>query len=157
TLPNGLTVILSERPSLPIVSAALIVRTGGDANPPDRSGLADFTAAMLDEGTASRTALTLADDVAQLGASLTTGASMDATYIQVRSLKKNATAALDLLGDVALQPNFPEAEVDRLRGRRLTAVLQQREDPSTVADAAMDGALYGVSHPYGRLDLGIDP
>ena len=51
-LPNGLTVLVNERPGLPIVSASLVVKTGSDANPADKPGLANFTAAMLDEGTA---------------------------------------------------------------------------------------------------------
>ena len=53
-LPNGLTVLVNERPGLPIVSASLVVKTGSGANPADKPGLANFTAAMLDEGTATR-------------------------------------------------------------------------------------------------------
>ena len=51
--PNGLTLILSERRGLPIVAANLVIKTGSDANPIDRPGLANFVAAMLDEGTAT--------------------------------------------------------------------------------------------------------
>src|SRR5262249_6384497 len=48
-LANGLTVLVNERPGLPVVSAQLVVKTGSGANPPDRPGLANFTAAMIDE------------------------------------------------------------------------------------------------------------
>ena len=51
TLSNGLTLILSERRGLPIVAANLVLRTGSDANPLDKPGMANFVAAMLDEGT----------------------------------------------------------------------------------------------------------
>ena len=129
TLPNGLTVILSERPGLPIVSANLVLRTGSEANPLDKPGLANFTAAMLDEGTATRDALKLADDVAQIGASLNTGSSMDASQVSVRSLKKNFAQALGLAADVTLNPSFPEAEIERQRGQRLARLMQQRENP----------------------------
>ena len=80
-LANGLTVLLNERPGLPIVSAGLVVKTGSDANPADKPGLANFTAAMLDEGTATRSALQIADQVAYLGGSLVTGSTMDATQV----------------------------------------------------------------------------
>jgi zinc protease len=70
TLADGLTVILQERPGVPIVSASLVVKSGGEANPIGKSGLASFMAAMLDQGTASRSAPQIADDVAQIGASL---------------------------------------------------------------------------------------
>ncbi|HZL94878.1 MAG TPA: insulinase family protein, partial [Vicinamibacterales bacterium] len=101
-LANGLTLILSERRGLPIVAANLVLRTGSDANPLDKPGMANFVAAMLDEGTAKRNALQIADDVARLGASLGTGSSMDATTISARSLTNNFPATLAILSDVVL-------------------------------------------------------
>ena len=154
TLANGLTVILSERPGLPIVSANLVVRTGSGANPVDKPGLANFTAAMLDEGTTTRNAMKLADDVAQLGATLTTGSSMDVMQVSGRSLAKNFPALLDLIADVALRPAFPAEELERQRGQRLAQLAQQRDDPATVAGVAMAAALYGPQHPYGYTELG---
>jgi len=154
TLANGLTVIVSERPTLPVVSMAVVVRTGSDANPTDRSGLANFTVAMLDEGTSNRNALTLADDVAQLGTELDLSSSMDQSNLQLRVLKRHVAAGLDLLADVTLHPSFPQEEIDRQRSRRLTQLVQQREDPATQATTAMQAALYGSSHPYGYTELG---
>ena len=62
SLPNGLTVIVSERRELPVVSASLVFARGSGANPADMPGLANFTAAMLDEGTKTRDALQIADE-----------------------------------------------------------------------------------------------
>ena len=67
TLPNGLKVIVSERRELPVVSASLVFASGSGANPADMPGLANFTAAMLDEGTKTRNALQIADEAARLG------------------------------------------------------------------------------------------
>ncbi len=156
TLANGLTVLLSPRPGLPVVSANLVFRTGSDANPLDEPGLANFTAAMLDEGTKTRDALQLADDVAQVGASLNTGSSMDSTQVAVRSLKKNFAAALALMADVTLDPAFPEAEIARQRSERLARLVQQRENPGAAANAAMFAALYGPKNPYGFTELGTE-
>ena len=156
TLPNGLTVLLSERTNLPIVSMALVVKTGSDANPPGRPGLANFTVAMLDQGTATRSALQLADDAAQIGTSVSTTSSMDSSRVQIRSLSKNAATALDLLADVALHPSFPAAEIDRQRGQRLTQLVERRGDPSAIASTAMAAALYGPKHPYGFTELGTE-
>ncbi|MGH9257922.1 MAG: M16 family metallopeptidase [Vicinamibacterales bacterium] len=155
-LPNGLTLILSERRGLPIVAASLVVRTGSDANPIDRPGLASFVAAMLDEGTATRSALQIADEVAQLGASLATGSSMDATTVSTRSLSKNVAATLDLVADVALRPSFPAEEIDRQRAGRLGQLVQVRDNPGQVAGQVMGVALYGTRHPYGYTELGTE-
>ncbi len=85
-LPNGLTVIMSERRELPVVSAALVFASGSGDNPPDKPGFANFTAAMLDEGTSTRNALGIADEAARLGATLATGSAMDQSQVSVTSL-----------------------------------------------------------------------
>jgi len=156
TLSNGLTLILSERRGLPIVAANLVLKTGSDANPLDKPGLANFVAAMLDEGTATRNALQIADQVAQLGASLTTGSSMDATTASVRSLTKNFGPTLDILADVVLHPSFPAEEIDRQRASRLAGLVQQRDNPAQVAALVMASALYGTKHPYGYAEVGTE-
>ena len=155
-LPNGLTLILSERRAVPIVSASLVFRTGSEANPAEWPGLANFVAAMLDEGTATRSALQIADQVAQLGASLTTGSSTDATTISGRSLSKNFAETLELMADVALRPSFPSDEIERQRANRLAQLVQQRDSPAQVAGQVMAAALYGARHPYGYTELGTE-
>jgi zinc protease len=156
TLPNGLTVILNERRGLPIVAASLVFKTGSDANPADKPGLANFAAAMLDEGTASRTALQIADEVAYLGATLTAASSMDDMSVSTRSLSKNFAGALDLVADVALRPSFPAEEIERQRAQRLGQLVQQRDNPGQVAGQVQAAALYGPKHPYGYSEIGTE-
>ena len=158
TLPNGLTLILNERRGLPIVAANLVLRTGSDANPLDKPGLANFVAAMLDEGTATRNALQIADEVAQLGASLGTGSSMDATTISARSLSKNFPATLEiLLADVVAASVVP-GRGDRAAARAAASaqLVQQRDNPAQVAAQVTAAALYGPKHPYGYSEIGTE-
>ncbi len=131
-LANGLTLILSSRKGLPIVSANLVFKTGSDANPVDTPGLANFTVAMLDQGTATRNAVQLANETAQLG------------------------ATLDLAADIALHPSFPAAEIERQRAGRLGQLVQQRENANALAGRIVNAALYGDRHPYGYTELGTE-
>jgi len=78
-LANGLTVMFVEQTTVPFVSANLVVRTGSDASPVDKAGLANFSVSMLNLGTATRNALQLADDTAQIGATLGVNSTMDAS------------------------------------------------------------------------------
>jgi len=156
TLPNGLTLILNERRGLPIVAAQLVFRTGSDANPLDKPGLANFTAAMLDEGTATRNALQIADELARLGGSLGTSSSMDATTVSVRSLSNTFPNMLDLMADVVLRPSFPADEIERQRANRVAQLLQQRDNPQAVAAQVTAAALYGPQHPYGYSEIGTE-
>ena len=87
-LSNGLQVFLVEQHSLPVVSANIITLSGSDRNPPDRPGLASFVAEMLDEGTGKRSALQIAADADQIGVPLSTGSSMDYSYIAAAHTEK---------------------------------------------------------------------
>ncbi len=155
-LSNGLTVIYNQRPWLPITSARLVFKTGSDANPLNKPGLANFTAAMLDEGTKTRDALQIADEVAGLGASLSTSSTMDASLVSIQSLTKNFSTAMELLSDVVLNPSFPNEEIERQRASRLAGLVQERENPSAVANRVMARVLYGSDHPYGYPEIGTE-
>jgi zinc protease len=156
TLPNGLTVIVSERRELPVVSANLVFGSGSGANPPTMPGLANFTAAMLDEGTKTRSALAIADEAARLGTALATSSTMDQVRVSVTSLAREFPAALELLADVALRPAFPQEEVERQRASRLATLVSQNSNPSQIASRVMAAALFGPVHPYGYIDLGTE-
>jgi zinc protease len=153
-LPNGLTVIaLPQTGGMPVVSANLVLRSGSDANPIEKPGLAGFTADVLDQGTTTRNAVQLAEQVAQIGASLNTTTSRDATTVSTSSLSRNFAAALALVADVALHPSFPAEEVERVRGTRLADLVEQRSNPVQVVGNVMGKTLYGA-HQYGFSELG---
>ncbi|MBY0497211.1 MAG: insulinase family protein [Cyanobacteria bacterium] len=154
TLANGLTVMLAPRRGLPVVAANLVIKTGSDSNPADAPGLANFTAAMLTQGTRTRHALQIADDTAQIGATLTATSTMDASTVSTRSLKKNFSTALTQLADVALNPSFPADELERQRAVRLGQLAQQRANPPALAATIVANVLYGESHPYGYAEAG---
>ena len=153
-LSNGLTVLHSERPGLPVVAASLVLRSGSGANPADKPGLASFAARMLQQGTTTRNALQIADGAADIGASLGSHASMDSSSIGTQVLTRNFSEALDLLADVALHPTFPKEEIERVRKEREAALVQEKDDPFAVATRVMRNALYGPHNPYGYPDIG---
>ena len=156
TLPNGLTVLLVEQHSFPIISANLIVLSGSDRNAPDLPGLASFTSSMLDEGTAKRSALQIAADCDQIGASLSAGSTTNMSYVAMRMLKRNVEAAFELVSDVLLNPAFAPEEIERVRNDRLTHILQQKDNPGVLSAKVFFDALYGSNHPYGYLDVGTE-
>ncbi|HYR06505.1 MAG TPA: pitrilysin family protein [Longimicrobium sp.] len=150
-LPNGLTVMYVRMAELPVVSAALVTRGAGSSDEPaDAPGLASFTANMLDEGAAGRDALQLADALDLLGASLSTGSGTDAAQANLYVLRQNFPAALRLMADVVVRPDFPEREVNRLRDERLTALARAKDEATTIANNAFASLVYGAQHPYGR-------
>jgi zinc protease len=148
-LKNGLRVILAESHKLPLVGVEMVVRTGNGANPRDKAGLADLVADMLDEGTATRSATAIAEEIAQLGATLLTNATWDASSLSVSALTENIDRALDVWADVLLRPAFSEDDLARVRENLLSTLARRKDSPPLVAGMTFARALYGESHPYG--------
>jgi predicted Zn-dependent peptidase len=141
---------------LPLVDFNLMIKTGGAANPPEKAGLADLTANMLDEGTKTRSALAIADQIASLGATLSTGSTWDASNVSLQTLTKNLEPALALLADVVLNPAFDDKEFARVRDNLTTAITRRKDSPPTVANLALARLLYGAKHPYGWPMTGVE-
>lgn len=153
---NGIEVILAETGDLPLVDIHLVVKTGGGANPPQSPGLADLTANMLDEGTKTRSAVAIADEVARLGAALATGASWDASSVTLSALTRNLDAALEVWADVILNPAFSEAEFERVRANVLSSLSRRKDSPPAVASVVLSRVLFGDGHPYGWPQSGVE-
>jgi zinc protease len=148
-LKNGLRVILAESHKLPLVGVEMVVRTGNGANPRDKAGLADLVANMLDEGTATRSATEIAEEIAQLGATLSTNATWDASSLSVSALTENIDRVLDVWADVLLRPAFSENDLARVRENLLSTLARRKDSPPLVAGLTFARALYGENHPYG--------
>jgi zinc protease len=155
-LRNGLPVILAESHKLPLVSFELVIKTGNAASPRGRAGLADLTANMLDEGTKTRDALTIADEISSLGASLQASGRWDTTSLAVSGLSDNIDKALAVWADVLLHPAFDQQEFNRVRDILLTAFKRRKDSPPIIAGVTLARVLYGEAHPYGWPVTGTD-
>lgn len=153
SLPNGIQVRIVEQHELPLVQVTLTV-SGGSRLDGDTPGIATFAAGMLDEGAGTRDALALQSELAYLGASLSTTADWDRTTVSLKVPVRSLPAALALMGDVVLRPTFRAEEVRRQRDLRLTALLQARDQPNTLASLAFNQSVYPATHPYARSATG---
>lgn len=155
TLANGMRVLLMEKRDLPLVQVILNFDAGSiyDGTTP---GLASLTAAMLDEGVAGKSALQIADEFEMLGARFGIGAGIHNATLTVRAPAARMAAALELAAAVLLRPDFPPAELDRLRAERLTALVRRYDDPGSIAGVLFDETLFGRDHPYGRSTAGTE-
>src|SRR6185436_10793366 len=64
--------------------------------------------------------------------------------------------ALGLLAEVVTTPSFPESEVERVRGDRLTSLIQMKDSPFQTAVRVMAACVFGDQHPYGHLAIGTE-
>lgn len=154
-LPNGLQVVVVSQHEQPSVSARLIIRAGSAQDPKGRDGVAMLTAALLDQGTSTRTAEQIADQIDFVGGILGTGAGTDLSFINAVVMKDDFALALDLMSDVVRNPAFAEAEINRQRQQALSSLKVAAEDPDAVASRVIDRLIYGF-HPYGRPSAGTE-
>jgi len=146
TLPNGLTVHVVRNAEVPFVSAQLIVRCGTM----DRRHVADFTAAMLGEGTKTRTKAQIDDAIEFVGGSLGASAELHTTQLSSRVLSKDLRLALTLLADEAMNPVFPEAALAKLKEQAKGSLRMSKQDPGYLASVLFDQIAYPQGHPYGQ-------
>ncbi len=150
TLSNGMEVLIVEHKELPIVNMNLVVKMGAAGDPATQAGLASLTADMLDEGTKTRSALDISDQLAFIGSSLFVGSGWDSTTASMTTLTRHLDRALDIYADVVTNPAFADKELARLRDTRFTNFKQRRDDPGSIADIVYASQLYGRTHPYGH-------
>ncbi|RJQ40545.1 MAG: insulinase family protein [Nitrospiraceae bacterium] len=149
-LPNGLTVLHSEKHNLPIVMITMIVKAGVLDEPKEKAGLAYLTAELLDEGTKSRKSSEISEEIEFIGAGLGASAGSDYTTLTLSVLKKDIEKGFELFSDILLNPVFPKEELDRKRELIKGSLRQREEDPSFLAERSFKKEAFG-EHPYGRL------
>lgn len=155
-LPNGLKLMIVEQHELPLADFVLVVGSGGTVDPSGKPGVANLTSTMLVEGTATRSSLEIADQIAFLGVGLGTNSNWDASTVSLHTPIAQLDSALALFADVILKPSFPTSEFERIRKTRLTELIQLKDRPTAIANQAYASILYGASHPYGQALIGTE-
>ena len=153
TLPNGLQVIAVSHHEQPAVSLRLIVRAGAAQDPANRPGTASLAAALLDQGTTTKSAEQIANSIDSIGGAMAVGAVSDLTFVNAAVMKNSLEVGLRLVSEVARQPSFAPQEVERQRQQVLSALKVSYEDPEYLAGTVFDRLVYGF-HPYGKPDTG---
>ena len=149
TLDNGLRVIVARSSDLPLVSAALIVRAGAWADPKGLAGAMSMTAAMLTEGTESRTAPEIAQQVEALGATLSSAAGAESSSVGLTVMSDKVAPAFAILADVARNPAFAAEELERQTAQALDGLSVAYGDPGQLA-AMTAGPLIFAGTPFGH-------
>ncbi len=155
-LDNGLTVIGLEYHKLPLVHITVMVKRGSELDAAGKEGLADLTVEMLTLGTGRRNSQQLALEMEQLGAQYTASSGWDASFVEVFGLSQDFTALMDLVGDMLLQPTFPQEETQQSQQRRISRLIQQRDQTEVIANEIIVQLLL-KNTPYAHPPYGTIP
>jgi zinc protease len=147
TTANGMTVLVLEQHFLPIVEIHALIKAGSAQDPPEKAGVANLVASLLDEGTTTRSSKQLAEQIDFVGGSLEVKAGEDFTTASARVLKKDIDLGFTLLADILLRPAFPKQEFERVRSQILGEIASDNDDPAHVAIKAFNQLVFH-NHPY---------
>jgi zinc protease len=148
--PSGARVYFVETRELPILDVEVDFSAGSAYDPNGKSGIAAMTVGLLDAGAGDLDEEAISARQVDIGAKMGGMADADRSGITLRTLsyEKEKTAALDLLRLVLAKPNFPQAVIDREKGRTIAAIQDADTRPDAVAAKRFTAAIY-PDHPYG--------
>ena len=149
--PTGARVYFVESRVLPMLDVQVDFAAGSMFDPAGKSGTAALTRSTLDLGAGTRDETAIAEQLADIGATLGGGADTDRASVAVRTLAapEKRNAAIDILRNVLQAPRFDPAIVEREKARTVAGLKEALTRPDAIAGKAFWSALY-PAHPYGR-------
>ena len=148
TLANGLQVVVVMQHEQPAVNLRLMIGSGAASDPAGKNGVAALTGQLLDQGTTSRTATEVAETIDTIGGILSVGAGTDLSFVNVLVMTDSFEFGVDLVADIARNPSFAPAEIERQRQQVLSGLQVSYDDPAYLAGVVFGKLVYGL-HPYG--------
>ena len=147
-LANGMRVLIVLHHEQPAVTMRLLVGAGAAQDPAKKSGTANLVASLLDQGTTTRSAQQIADQIDSIGGLMGVGSGTDLSNAFVVVMKDSFSLGMDLLNDVVRNPQFAQEEIDRQKQQVISSLQVNSNDPDYVASTLFDRLVYGF-HPYG--------
>ncbi|MGB2705848.1 MAG: pitrilysin family protein [Candidatus Omnitrophota bacterium] len=147
-LDNGLTVIIKEEHSNPIVSVLATVDAGlSSEGAYTGTGISHFVEHTLFKGTSKRKPGEIEEEVKSFGGTINAWTGLDSTTYAVTVPKEHAGEALDLTEDIVFHPAFEAREVEKEREVILKEIKLNNDDPSRRVMRQLWETAY-LKHPY---------
>ena len=153
TLPNGLRVVLENRPYAPCVSAGLWVGAGSMHETAEENGCAHFLEHMAFKSTANHSAGEILLEMDRLGGHVNAFTEKDCTCYYARVIPDHLDRLLDLFADLLLHPLTREEELEKERGVILEEIAMCEDNPEDRTGDLLSRAVFGEA-PLGRPILG---
>jgi zinc protease len=153
-LENGAVFLGKHTRTTPAVAVSLGMRAGSMCDPDEAVGATWLLSRVIDRGTATRSALEIADELDNRGISLTISVSRHILSLVCTCLAEDFEPVFSLLGEMLMQPSLPEGEIATRKGEVVTAIRQDEDNPAVRATESLMALLYPGGHPYGRPTKG---
>ncbi|MEQ8904441.1 pitrilysin family protein [Ekhidna sp.] len=149
-LENGMKGVMVQWGSIPKATIQIVIKTGNINEGADEVWLADLVGDLMQEGSTNRSANEIADQIASMGGDLSIGVGNHSTTLTASVLYEFVPDAIELMGDVLMNPTFPEEELNRLINDRKRQLSVSKTQPQSQAMDKFYASIY-PDHPYGRI------
>lgn len=154
-LDNGLTVLIREDHSLPLVSVRVVFEGGVLAEEESNNGVSQLVSRLLLKGTGERTALQIAREIEDYGGSISTYSARNSCGSSLELLPDRLESGLEVLSDLLENASFSVEEIEKERVILLAAIQAETDDPRSLAGRSLRKLLFG-NHPYRFSELGSE-
>ncbi|MFA5260162.1 MAG: pitrilysin family protein, partial [Candidatus Omnitrophota bacterium] len=153
TLPNGITVLLRENHTFPLVTIMVSLYGGTRYETEELNGLSELMARTWVKGTKSRTAGQIASQVESLGAGFGAFSGRNSMGINASLLSEDFRFGLDLVRETVLEPSCDAETLKKEKELLSTAILARDDDISNMTMEALQKRLFS-SPGFRLLSLG---
>ncbi len=142
---DGMRLLKANSDELPTIVLSLAFKGGRMVEQYDltRVGMANLFASMMEEDTKFHTDEEISIMLEKLGSSISFNTELDETVVNVRCLKKNLQATLNLLEERLLHPKFTQESFDRLKNQTIEGIKNSKTRAAVVAGTAYNRILFG--------------
>ena len=154
TLDNGVVVLAKQTRVTPAVTINLAMHAGSMCDPDGRVGVTWLVSRVMDRGTARQTAADISNALDTRGITLNITVTRHLLFLTCTCLAEDFEMVLSLLGEILMEPSFPEHEIAIRKGEIVTAIRQDDDNPAVRATEGLMALLYPGGHPYGRRTKG---
>ena len=154
-LKNGLTVLIREDHSLPLVSVRIVFEGGVLVEKESNNGISQLVSRLLLKGTGERTALQIAREIEDYGGSISTYSARNSFGSSLELFPERLESGLEVLGDLLKNASFSEKEIEKERGILLAAIQAEIDEPRALAGRSLRKLLFS-NHPYRFSELGVE-
>src|SRR5260370_27471177 len=152
-LPNGLIVLTERMDHLRSVAMGVWIKSGSRGEAAETNGISHFVEHMVFKGTRNRSAQLIAREMDSIGGNLDAVTGKETICINVKSLADHVPIALDVLGDLVLNPVFASNDIERERGVILEEIKIDEDNPDVLVHELFTQNFW-KDHPLGKPILG---
>ncbi len=148
-LSNSIPVYIIEAGDQDIIRLDIIFQAGSRYQ--EKIFQASFTSSLLIEGSKTKSAHQIAEELDFNGSYVYPGNDRDQAYVQAYCLGKFLPATLSITADILKNPSFEPRELDTLRNKRRQSLAIDNQKVEYLAKKSLFRSLFGPDHPYGQI------